>query len=159
MNKIPKLAPFLKAINLKKSHICHAVGITFDMKNKQSFILDLKDLVRSVLVALIFSLLLVLAFALIVRWASLDNNALVVGNYVIKFLSVLAGVLIGFKQRKNGILKGAILGLTFMLVTFLIFGAMEGFKGVSFNWLDLIFLTIGGGILGVIKVNLPTKKA
>lgn len=128
------------------------------MKNKENFVLDLKDTLRSVLVAIISALLFVLIFALILRWASLPDTVITPVNYVIKFLSLLLGIMIGFKHRKNGILKGAIVGLTFMLLSWLIFTAMDGFKSVSFRPLDLVFLTLGGGIIGVIKVNLKGLK-
>ena len=125
------------------------------MKNKENFVLDLKDCVRAVLVSLLFSLLFVLIFALIIRWADLDEKTIVPVNYGIKFLSLILGILLGFKNRKNGILKGVIVGLLFMLLTFLIFSTMNGFKDTKFNWVDLICMPIGGAILGVIRVNLP----
>ena len=128
------------------------------MKNKENFVLDLKDTLRSVLVAIISALLFVLIFALILRWASLPDTVITPVNYVIKFLSLLLGIMIGFKHRKNGILKGAIVGLTFMLLSWLIFTAMDGFKSVNFRPLDLVFLALGGGIIGVIKVNLKGLK-
>ena len=128
------------------------------MKNKENFVVDLKDTLRAVLLSLLFSLLLILIFALIIRWADLDEKTIVPVNYAIKFLSLSLGVLIGFKNRKNGILKGVITGLIFMLLTFLIFSGMNGFKDINFNWLDLIFIPIGGAIVGVIKVNIPTRK-
>lgn len=128
------------------------------MKNKENFVLDLKDTLRSVLVAIISALLFVLIFALILRWASLPDTVITPVNYVIKFLSLFLGIMIGFKHRKNGILKGAIVGLTFMLLSWLIFTAMDGFKSVNFRPLDLVFLTLGGGIIGIIKVNLKGLK-
>jgi len=128
------------------------------MKNKENFVLDLKDTIRGVLLSLLFSLLLVLVFALIIRWADLDEKTIIPVNYAIKFLSLFLGVMIGFKNRKNGILKGAIVGLIFILLTFLIFSAMNGFKDVKFNWLDLAFLPLGGAIIGVIRVNLPERR-
>lgn len=128
------------------------------MKNKENFVLDLKDIIRGVLLSLLFSLLLVLVFALIIRWADLDEKTIIPVNYAIKFLSLFLGVMIGFKNRKNGIVKGAIVGLIFILLTFLIFSAMNGFKDVKFNWLDLAFLPLGGAIIGVIRVNLPERR-
>ena len=128
------------------------------MKNKENFVLDLKDTLRAVLLSLLFSLLFVLIFALAIRWADLDEKVIACVNYGIKFSSIILGILIGFKNGKNGILKGVITGLIFMLLTFFIFSAMNSFKDIKFNWLDLIFLPIGGGIMGIIKVNLPSKR-
>ncbi len=129
------------------------------MKNKENFVTDVKDVLKATLLALLFSLIFVLIFALIIRWTNVSGNVIAPVNYVIKFLSLLIGVFVGFKNRKNGILKGGIVGIAFMILSFILFQAMDGFKDVNFNWLDLIFLPIGGAILGIIKVNLPTKKA
>ena len=74
------------------------------------------------------------------------------------FFSGMISVFALIKNRKNGILKGAIVGLIFILLTFLIFSAMNGFKDVKFNWLDLAFLPLGGAIIGVIRVNLPERR-
>ena len=128
------------------------------MKNRENFVQDLKDTIGAVLVSLLFSLIFILVFALVIRWADLDEKTIIPVNYGIKFLSLFFGVLIGFKNRKNGILKGVISGLIFMLLTFFIFSAMNSFRDIKFNWLDLIFLPIGGGIMGIIKVNLPSKR-
>ena len=128
------------------------------MKNKENFVVSLKDVLGATLISLLFSLLFVLIFALAIRWADLDEKVIVPVNYDIKFLSLFLGVMIMFKDNKNGILKGLITGLLFMLLTFLIFNAMDGFKSVNFNWIDMIFLPIGGAIAGIIRVNIPSKK-
>ena len=128
------------------------------MKNKENFVVSLKDVLGATLISLLFSLLFVLIFALAIRWADLDEKVIVPVNYGIKFFSLFLGVMIMFKDNKNGILKGLIAGLLFMLLTFLIFNAMDGFKSVNFNLIDMIFLPIGGAITGIIRVNIPSKK-
>ena len=128
------------------------------MKNKENFVISLKDVLGATLISLLSSLLFVLLFALIIRWADLDEKVIVPVNYVIKFLSIFLGVMIMFKDNKNGILKGLIAGAVFMLLSFLIFNAMDGFKSVNFNWIDLIFIPAGGAISGIIKVNIPSRR-
>lgn len=119
---------------------------------------DVLDVVKAVLIATVFSLAFVLIFALIIRWASLGNDVIMPVNIAIKILSVLLGVLIGFKQPRNGILKGASAGLIFMLLTFLIFASLNAFKDVKFNWIDLLSLPVAGAIAGIIAVNVKRKK-
>ena len=128
------------------------------MKNKENFVISLKDVLGATLISLLSSLLFVLLFALIIRWADLDEKVIVPVNYAIKFLSIFLGVMIMFKDNKNGILKGLIAGAVFMLLSFLIFNAMDGFKSVNFNWIDLIFIPAGGAISGIIKVNIPSRR-
>lgn len=139
-------------------HIPPRPVIDFSMKNSENFKQDLFDIVKCVPVSLLFSLGFILLFALIVRWASLDGKVITPVNYAIKILSVLSGVLIGFKGKQNGILKGAISGFLYTLLSYLIFACLDGFKSVDFNWLDLVFVPIAGGISGVIAVNLKPKR-
>ncbi|MEG2274469.1 MAG: hypothetical protein RSC44_03965, partial [Clostridia bacterium] len=63
-----------------------------------------------------------------------------------------------FKFPQNGILKGAISGLLFMLLTFFIFASLNAFKDVKFNWIDFISLPVAGAIVGIVAVNLKRKK-
>ena len=127
------------------------------MKNSSEFSKDCVDCLKAVLIGLVVSLALVLIFALIVRWASLDEKIIVPVNYAIKILSLALGCLFGFTNKRNGVIKGAVSGLVFMLLTFFVFAALDGFKNVHFNWIDLICLTVAGGVCGVISVNLhPT---
>lgn len=119
---------------------------------------DVVDVLKAVLFATLISLGLVLIFAIIIRFASVENKVIMPVNIAIKIVSVFVGVLIGFKQAQNGLLKGAITGLSYMLLTFLIFSALNGFKDVKFSWIDLITLPLAGAISGIITVNIKGRK-
>lgn len=129
------------------------------MKNAELIKKECFDVLKALLISLLLSLGLVLIFALIIRWASVGNGAIVPVNYAIKVLSVLVGCLIGLKNPSNGILKGAVAGLLYAVFSFLIFAAMDGFSTADFRWYDLICLTVAGGIAGVIAVNIRARKA
>lgn len=118
---------------------------------------DILDVVKAVLISIVASLVLVLIFALIVRYASVDNSVMLPVNIAIKIISLLLGILLGFRQPQNGIIKGAAAGLFFMLLSFLIFAALDGFKDVSFSWIDMLTLTVGGAVCGIISVNIKRK--
>ena len=100
------------------------------MKNSGTLKKDAADILRATLIALLLSLVMVLCFALIVRLAGLDGTALTVGNYVIKALSVLVGVCIGFRTLAAGAVKGGITGVLYTLVTVFVFAAADGFKHI-----------------------------
>lgn len=119
---------------------------------------DVFDVLKAVLFATLISLALVLIFAIVIRFASIENKVIMPVNIAIKIVSVFVGVIIGFKQAQNGLLKGALAGLAYMLFTFLIFSALNGFKDVQFSWIDLITLPIAGAISGIITVNIKSKK-
>ena len=120
---------------------------------------DVTDVLKAVLFATLISLALVLIFAIVIRFANVENKVIMPINVAIKILSLLAGVLLAFKNPQNGLVKGAISGLLYMLFTFLIFSALNGFKDVTFSWIDLITLPVSGAISGIIKVNLKSRKA
>lgn len=128
------------------------------MKNSELLKKDAADILRASLIALILSLLLVLVFALIVRWASLDGTALTVGNYVIKAVSVLVGVTVGFRSKTGGAVKGAITGILYTLLCVFVFAAADGFRSANFNFADFLTTVVTGIIAGIIAVNLPRRE-
>lgn len=129
------------------------------MKNSELLKKDAADILRAALIALLISLVLVLLFALVVRAASLDGTALVVGNYVIKALSVLLGACIGFRTPSGGAVKGGLTGLLYTLLSVFVFAVADGFKSANFNFVDLLTTVIAGIVAGIIAVNLPRRRA
>ena len=119
---------------------------------------DVTDVLKTVLFSTLISLGLVLIFAIIVRFASVPNKVILPVNIAIKILSVLVGTLISFRHAENGLVKGAIAGLLYMLFTFLIFAALTGFKDVKFSWIDLVTLPLAGALSGIVAVNIKSKK-
>ncbi len=120
---------------------------------------DVTDVLKAVLFATLISLALVLIFTIVIRFANVENKVIMPVNVAIKILSLFAGVLLAFKNPQNGLVKGAISGLVYMLFTFLIFSALNGFKDVTFSWIDLITLPVAGAISGIIAVNIKARKA
>ncbi len=128
------------------------------MENTKNTKQDVFDVLKAVLFSTLISLALVLIFAIVIRFTSIENSVIMPVNIAIKILSVLIGVTIGFKNPRNGLLKGAISGLIYMLFTFLIFAALNGFKDVNFSWIDLVTLPIAGAISGIIAVNIKGRR-
>ncbi len=129
------------------------------MEKAKNIKTDIADVLKAVLFATLISLALVLIFAIVIRFANVENKVIMPVNIAIKILSLLVGVLLAFKNQQNGLVKGAISGLAYMLFTFLIFSALSGFKDVTFSWIDLITLPVVGAISGIITVNLKARKA
>ena len=119
---------------------------------------DVLDVLKAVLFATLISLALVLIEAIVIKFSSIPLSAIMPMNIAIKLVSIFVGTLIGFKNKQNGILKGAIAGLVYMLLTFFIFAALSAFKDVKFSWIDLITLPIAGALSGIVAVNLKSKK-
>ena len=119
---------------------------------------DVTDVLKAVLFATLISLALVLIFAIVIRFANVENKVIMPVNIAIKILSLLIGVMIAFKNPQNGLVKGAIAGLLYMLFTFLVFAALTGFKDVKFSWIDLVTLPLTGALSGIVAVNVKSKK-
>lgn len=116
------------------------------------------DLIRSTIVAVIISLVLVLIFALIVNLANVNENIILPVNEAIKVVSLLIGCFIGFKDMRSGVFKGAITGLLYTLLSILVFGIIS--HSVKFNLLSLVDVALGiiaGAISGILVVNLKKK--
>lgn len=119
---------------------------------------DVLDILSASLVAMLFTLLLVLVFALVVRLASPNETGMIVGNCAIRLVSVFAGVLIAFRNPSLGALKGALSGLLYFLLTVFVLAAADGFKNADFNVVDFIAAVIAGTVSGIIAVNTRAAK-
>lgn len=119
---------------------------------------DVLDILSASLVAMLFTLLLVLVFALVVRLASPNETGMIVGNCAIRLVSVFAGVLIAFRNPSLGALKGALSGLLYFLLTVFVLAAADGFKIADFNVVDFVAAVIAGTVSGIIAVNTRAAK-
>lgn len=118
------------------------------------------DIVRSTIIAVLISLILVLIFSLLVNLLNIKEAIIMPINQVIKTLSILFGCFIGIKEGRNGALKGGMAGLLYTLLSIVIFGLIS--HAVKFNMLNLIDIALGivtGAISGILAVNLKKRVA
>ena len=115
------------------------------------------NLIRAVLISLIFSCVSILIFALVLYLFSIPNEAVKPVNCLIKVLSVFIGCFFSIKGDK-GLIKGLIYGGIITVVCYLFFALLSGVfsLGVSFLWELLLGLTVGA-VAGIIAVNLKKK--
>ena len=111
-----------------------------------------KSICKGVLCAVIVTLLFILAFALIVQLTGLSNQAISPVMQVVKVICIFVAVIIALKPAKSkGWLYGALVGLLYMVLTFLIFSLLDGKFTIGFSALnDLLFQTLIGLVSGVI---------
>jgi len=114
------------------------------------------DVVRGVLYALILSVFLVLGLALMIKLAGLNSNSIMYINQGIKVISILFGVFLGTRQVKMGAAKGALCGLIYILLSFLVFKLLAG-QAFSLSIFDVLLGVIAGLISGIITVNIKNK--
>ncbi len=111
-----------------------------------------KSICKGVLTAVVITLLFILGFALVVQLAGLNNNVITPVMQVVKVICIFVAVAIAIKPAKRkGWLYGALVGLLYMILTFLIFSLIDGKFNVGLNaFSDLLFQSLVGLVSGVI---------
>ncbi len=127
------------------------------MSVKEQNINLIKQIVKGALIATFSTIVGVLIFALIIKATNLSEIAIKSVNQFIKIISIFLGVLFSVKENK-GLVKGAIVGATYMLIVSLIFRLL-GSRGNGFLSfiLELLFCAIVGVIFGIISVNAKNR--
>ncbi len=114
------------------------------------------QILKGTLVAVSVALVLILAFAIVIRFASVPDGFIKPINQVIKIISILFGVFAALKSdNTKGLKKGMIIGALFSLLSYLVFSILA--LRFSFDWsvvIDLIFASILGALCGLIVVNI-----
>ncbi len=113
------------------------------------------DYVKGLIIAVVVSFALIVLTAIFIKFASVSDEWLIPITLVIKGVSVLIGSIFALKrQTAKGLFKGAIFGLIYVFIAFLVFGLLAG--SLSFDLsllLDFVFCTVLGGLVGIVKVN------
>lgn len=113
-------------------------------------------IIGGVLCSIAITLVLILLFAIIIRFFNVPDVAIFPVNQLIKIISLFVGILLVVKKAKaKGLLNGLIVGLLYYVISYLIFGILQG--GLAFginNLLDFVLTTIIGGIIGLISVHI-----
>lgn len=106
--------------------------------------------------AIIVTLVLLLIFAILLTYTSLQENVINPVIIVISGISILVGSSIStLRIKKNGMLNGSLVGLIY-IATIYIISSITG-TGFSLNIYSIIMITssiIAGMIGGIIGVNL-----
>ena len=120
-------------------------------QNKHKFL----TILSGTLISISVTLILILLFALLIRFLNFSDSWIFPVNQVIKIISLVIGtVVILKKNKKNGFILGLLLGLIYFLASYLVFSILQG----DFNWglnnlYDLILTSIMGGLIGIILIN------
>ncbi|MDR1905535.1 MAG: TIGR04086 family membrane protein [Clostridiales bacterium] len=73
------------------------------------------DILRAALIALMISIVAIIAFAFVFQALEFNGVTLKIGNEIIKLLSIFIGTFFGTRVLKQGGVKGICVGLLFML--------------------------------------------
>ena len=121
------------------------------MESSQNFF---ASVLKGALFAIIVSLISILIFAFIIKIAYLNNGVIKAVNQFIKILSVFLACTFCLKNRA-GLIGGALIGLIFTLVTYLLFALFLGQTNFGATFIiEIIFMLVIGAVSGIISVNL-----
>ncbi|MDE6566056.1 MAG: TIGR04086 family membrane protein [Clostridia bacterium] len=121
---------------------------------------DLIDIVKSSLIAVVSSLVLVLIFAIIIKFTGIEDNIILVINMIIKSLSIVVGILFGIKNARLGAVKGLCSGLLFILVSYVLFAIINLDAKIDLMMIiDSLIILVESLIAGIIAVNIKDKRA
>lgn len=120
---------------------------------------DFFEIFKGVIFSLIISVLTVIVFAIIVKFANLSSKTVEIVNIALKIISILVGTLLAVGSGKQGLFKGGIIGLLFVLVSYLVFSLINGSFSVNpLTAFDVIFCLVAGLLSGVFAVNVRKGK-
>lgn len=124
---------------------------------------DRKNLLLSILsgtvVAISITLILILIFALVIRFCDINDGCIFPINQIIKVVSMFVGAVVFLKKhQQKGFLKGILMGITYYILSYIIFSILQGRFALSINNLyDFLLTTLMGGLIGIIVVNFMKK--
>jgi putative membrane protein (TIGR04086 family) len=121
--------------------------------NKKNNILSL---LSGTILSVCVTLILILAFAFIIKITNLSDNLIFPINQVIKIISIFVGVLLTLRISKDkGFLKGILIGITYYILSFIVFSILQGDFSITMNNIyDLLLTSFMGGLIGIIVVNI-----
>lgn len=124
------------------------------MKSQNGF--KFRYLLKSVLFAFIITIIMLLFFAILLRFTTLSETKLPIFNNITMIVSVvLASLYTGIKIKERGWLNGAIVGFFYYLVIIvinLIF--IKNGSSPVFLFSKLVISTVTGFIGGMLGINL-----
>lgn len=128
---------------------------SLEVKNK-SFILDI---FKGVVYSIAISLVLILLFAVLIRFLNIPDSFIMPTNQAIKIVSIFLGCFWALRGTDKGFLKGILIGLIYSILSYILFSILCGNFKFGFTTIsDLIFSLVLGGICGILSVNIKSKK-
>ena len=120
---------------------------------------NIVTIVKSSLIGVVVSILLVLLFAFILKFVDLNSNVITIVDQIIRIVSIVLAVFAVSKSSSEKLLlKGLITGGVYSVIAFIVFSILNG--GVNFSvaiFTDIIFSALVG-VVSAILINIARKK-
>ncbi len=123
--------------------------------NRASLSEFMKNALKGTLISMIFTIAVILLFALIIKETGLADNVIGPVNQVIKIAGIIAASYFAVKGLADKQwLCGGITGIMYMLLSYLIFSLIEGMFGkIALLFSDLLMGMLIGLVFAVIAAN------
>lgn len=115
-----------------------------------------KIFTKAILISLISSFILIFILSFLVSKTNLKENIINPSViFITSFSLIIGGFAVSKEIKKKGILYGAILGIVYMLLMYIISSFMNMNFSVTLNSLYMIiFGVLGGALGGILGVNM-----
>ncbi len=114
------------------------------------------NIFKGVVISLIFTTIMLLIFAILLTYTDVSESTISTVIIIVTAISILLGSsLVNLKIKKNGLLNGAIIGASYILIIYLISSILNW--RFTLNLQSIIMIAVGivfgilGGIIGVNK--------
>ena len=114
----------------------------------------LPNLLKALMFSFLITLISIFLFAIILTYTNISEKTIPIFITVLTFISILIGTIIGTRNiRKNGMLNGAIIGVGYVILLYLISSILN--TGFAFNVYTILMIVTGiisgiiGGIVGI----------
>lgn len=122
---------------------------------KNNSVMNILNILKGVLIAISLTLVFLLIFAIVLTYTNVREDTIAPVIIVITGLSIIIGSSIAnMKISKNGILNGAIIGIIYLLIIYLISSLVNNQFELTGASIIMVLASIICGILGgIIGVN------
>ncbi len=137
-------------LEIRKSLNNIASGETLNEK-KNIFII-----IKGSIIALILTIIMLTIYAVVLSYTNISEDSMVPVVMTIIGMSILiSSSLTNLKIKKKGILNGAVIGLIYILVLYIISSIITGVFSLNTNSIIMIIVSILTGMIGgIIGVNI-----
>ena len=113
------------------------------------------NILKGVGISLISTLIMLIIFSIILTYTNIQENVINPVIMIITAISILIGSSLGnIKIRKNGLLNGAIIGASYIIIIYLISSILNWRFALNVQSIIMITVAIVFGVLGgIIGVN------
>ena len=116
---------------------------------------NIKKILKGSIISMLITIIALLIFASLLTYTSMSEATIPAVIIVISIISILIGITICMaKVKKNGIVNGALIGLIYIMLIYLLSSIIQGNFAINiYSIIMIIGSTLAGAVGGIIGVN------